>query len=154
MDFLKHGQRDLVRSLFHTFRYIDDILGFGRPQWQLFDYGMEHKRTNEDCHSAVFLGMRVDTKGDFVKLSLEPKGAGWRWKPQRYVEWSSIHTRDTKRLLLKGLLVRAGNITNTLPAFHEAISYFVEGLHARGFSQSAMLDSLESYIKHYWSAYG
>ena len=75
-NLLRNNQLDLVRSMYHTFRYIDDICGFGRPQWALLDYGMEHRQTNEQPHTAVFLGMRIDTSGDFVQLRLEPKGAG------------------------------------------------------------------------------
>lgn len=147
------GQSDLARSLAHTFRYIDDTLGFGQPQWQLFDYQMEHKKTSDDPHSVVFLGMRITTAGDFVQLRMEPKGAGWRWKPQRYIEWSSIHTKDTKRMLFKGLLVRAGTITNSMVAFQEAVQYYAEGLHARGFQRRALMDSFESYMRDHWQAF-
>ena len=109
---LANGSEDTARSFYHTFRYIDDILGFGISHLHLLDYQMEYKQTNANSQIAVFLGMKIATAGDFVQLSLEPKGAGWKWKPQRYVEWSSIHTLDTKRMLMKGLLVRAGTITN------------------------------------------
>ena len=100
---LSAGAVDTARSMYHTFRYIDDILGVGPKHLDLFQYQMEHKQTNQDSHTAVFLGMRICTKGDFVQLSLEPKGAGWRWTPQRYVEWNSTHTKGTKRMLMKGL---------------------------------------------------
>ena len=113
---------------------------------------MEHRRTNEKQHEAEFLGMLINTEGDSVKLRLKPKGAGWCWKPQRYVEWSSIHTSHTKKFLLKGLLVRAGTVTNTTEAFHEAVEYFVQGLHARSFQEHSLKHSFESYLHDYWSA--
>ena len=150
---LQNGQDDVARAMYHTFRYIDDILGFGRSMIHLFDYQMEHKQTNERVDTAVFLGMRIMTSGDFVQLSHEPKGAGWKWKPQRYVEWSSIHTKDTKRMLLKGLLVRSGAITNTMAAFKDSVRYTVEGLHSRGFTRRSLMDSFESYMKDYWSPF-
>lgn len=150
---IESGNEHIARSLYHTMRYIDDILGFGEPQWQLFDYQMEHKKTSENAHSVVFLGMRITTTGDYVQLTMEPKGAAWKWKPQRYVEWSSIHTKDTRRMLLKGLLVRAGTITNSMPAFKEAVSYYVNGLYVRGFQRRALMDSFESYMKDYWTAF-
>ena len=144
---------DVVKSLYHTFRFIDDILSFGKKQLHLFDYGMEHRQTNEDAHHAVFLGMAIDTSGDFVQLKMQPKGAGWKWVPQRYVEWTSVHTSATKNFMLKGLLVRAGTITNTLPAFHEAIEYYVQGLHARGFTRKALHNGFQSYIHDHWNAF-
>ena len=136
-NLVSSNQLEVAKSLYHTMRYIDDIISFGRPQWQLFDYHMEHHRTSTDHRSVVFLGMPISTSGDFVQLSMEPKGAGWRWKPQRYVEWTSIHTKGTKRMILKGLLVRAGTITSTMAAFKEAVEYYTQGLHARGFQKRA-----------------
>ena len=82
---LAQGATATVKSLYHTFRYIDDILGFGANQLHLFPYNMEHRCTNDNPHEAVFLGMAINTNGDFVKLKLQPKGAGWKWTPQRYV---------------------------------------------------------------------
>ena len=73
--------------------------------------------------------------------------------PQRYVEWSSVHTAATKNFLLKGLLVRASTVTNTTANFHVAVEYYVQGLHARGFSRRAMHDAFQSYIQDYWKAY-
>ena len=150
---LQNGQEDLVRSTYHTVRYIDDILGFGNALTHCFDYQMEHKQTNDQPHTAVFLGMRITTSGDFVQLSHEPKGAGWKWKPQRYVEWASIHTKDTKRMILKGLLVRSGTITNTMAAFKDSVRYIIDGLYARGFTRRALTDSFESYMKDYWGPF-
>jgi hypothetical protein len=113
---------------------------------------MKHKQTNASPNHAVFLGMRIDTSGDFVQLRLQPKGTGWKWKLQRYVEWTSIHTSHTKKFLLKGLLVRAGTITNTMAAFREAVEYYVVGLHARGFGERPMIRSYESYMTDCWAA--
>jgi hypothetical protein len=150
---LAAGRTDVAQSMYHTFRYIDDILGFGHPHWELLNYGMEHRRTSEDRRKAVFLGMSIDTSGDFIMLRMEPKGAGWKWKPQRYVDWSSVHTRATKKFLLKGLLVRAGTVTNTLAAFKDAVEYFLEGLIARNFGKRDLTHSMESYLQDYWSEF-
>ena len=150
---IAQGAMETAKSFYHTFRYIDDILGFGANQLQLLPYNMEHRRTNDNPKEAVFLGMSIDTNGDFVKLKLQPKGAGRKWTPQRYVEWSSVHTAATKKFLLKGLLVRASTVTNTTPNFHVAVKYYVQGLFARGFSRRAMHDAFQSYIHDYWKAY-
>lgn len=150
---LAQGSLNVVKSMYHTFRYIDDILCFGQNMLHLFPYNMEHRRTNDNPQQAVFLGMSIDTSGDFVKLKLQPKGAGWKWVPQRYVEWNSVHTDATKNHLLKGLLVRAGTVTNTMAAFHEAVEYYVQGLFARGFTRRAMHLSFQSYIQDYWKPY-
>ena len=152
-NLIAQGAMDVVKSLFHTFRYIDDILGFGANQLHLFPYNMEHRRTNDSPHQAVFLGMSIDTSGDFVRLKNQPKGDGWKWTPQRYVEWTSVHTAATKKFLLKGLLVRASTVTNTTPAFQEATEYYVQGLHARGFTRRAMHDGVQSYIQDYLKPY-
>jgi hypothetical protein len=152
-DLLSKNQLPLVKSMYNTFRYIDDILGFGNNQLHLFPYGMEHRCTNDSPHSAVFLGMSINTKGDFVQLRLHPKGAGWKWVPQRYVEWTSTHTSYTKKNLLKGLVVRAAVITNTMAAFHEAVEYYVQGLHARGFPKKALHHSFQGYLQDHWTAY-
>ena len=150
---LAAGRKDVAQSMYHTFRYIDDILGFGRPHWDLLNYGMEHRCTSEGRNKAVFLGMSIETSSDFVLLRMEPKGAGWKWKPQRYVEWSSVHTRASKKFLLKGLLVRAGTVTNTLAAFKDAVEYFIEGLIARNATKRDLIQSMESYLQDYWSEF-
>ena len=89
---IEQGAHNVAKSMFHRWRYIDDILGFGEQNWQILDYGMEHKKTNDSHMRAVFLGMSIDTSGDYVRLALEPKGVAWKWKPQRYLNWSSVHT--------------------------------------------------------------
>ena len=150
---LAQGSIELVKSMYHTFRYIDDILTFGNNHLSIFPYGMEHRQTNDSHRQAVFLGMAIDTAGDFVKLKLQPKGAGWKWTPQRYVEWSSVHTKATKNHMLKGLLVRASTVTNTLAAFHEAVEYYVQGLFARGFTRKALHHGFQSYIHDYWNPF-
>jgi len=67
---LANGEFDLVKSIYNTSRFIDDMLGFSPVPWDRFDYGMEHARTNPSPTEAVFLGMKIDTSGEFVKLSL------------------------------------------------------------------------------------
>ena len=150
---LVEGHTDLVKSIYDTFRFIDDMLGFQPIPWDRFDYGMTHVKTNSAPHEAVFLGMKVNTSASSVRLSLQPKGAGWKWKPQRYIQWSSVHTKYTKNFLMKGLAVRAGVITNTMEGFQEAISYYSEGLAARGFHASALQTSWDSYLQEYWKGY-
>ena len=66
---------------------------------------MTHVQTNSTPHEAVFLGMKVNTAASFVRLTLQPKGAGCKWKPQRYIQWSSVHAKYTKHFLMKGLAV-------------------------------------------------
>ena len=129
------------------------MLGFQPIPWDQFDYGMTHVQTNPAPHEAVFLGMKVNTAGPFVRLSLHPKGAGWKWKPQRYIQWNSVHTPYTKNFLMKGLAVRAGVITNTMENFKEAITYYAEGLAARGFHSSALQNSWNSYLQDYSKGY-
>ena len=152
-DLLNKGQLDLVKSMFHTFRYIDDILSFGNNQLHIFPYNMEHRCTNDSPTHAVFLGMSISTSGDRLQLRLQPKGAGWKWQPQRYVEWTSVHTSFTKKYLLKGLLIRASTVTNTMSAFHDAIEYYVQGLYARGFTKKALHHSFQSYIHDHWAQF-
>ena len=65
-------------------RYIDDMLGFGEVDWSLFDYGMEHRDTTENPGVAVFLGMRVQQDETGLHLQHQPKGEGWKWRPQRF----------------------------------------------------------------------
>ena len=149
---LAEGQTDLVTSMYDTHRYIDDMLGFHPIPWEKFDYGMTHVQINAAPHEAVFLGMKINTSGSFVRLSLQPKGAGWKWKPQRYIQWSSVHTKYTKNFLMKGLAVRAGVITNTMESFKEAITYYAEGLAARGFHSTTLQNSWNSYLQD-WKGY-
>ena len=53
----------LSKSLYNTYRFIDDMLGFQPVPWGRFDYRMEHARTNSSPTEAVFLGMKVNTWG-------------------------------------------------------------------------------------------
>ena len=51
---------------------------------------------------------------------------------------------------MKGLSVRAWLITNTMEGFKDAISYYSEGLAARGFHASALQTPWDSYLKDSW----
>ena len=60
------GKIQEAKEWFNTWRYIDDMLGFGSRNWQEIDYGMEHTDTTDTCATqasttseAVFLGMRI-----------------------------------------------------------------------------------------------
>ena len=67
---VQEGKLEEAKSWFHTWRYIDDLLGFGdrKDGWQKIDYGMEHIETTDVSYSekdhksqAVFLGMRIQS---------------------------------------------------------------------------------------------
>ena len=84
-------------------RYIDDMCGFGERKWEEMDYGMDHLDTTEThptpttpTAETVFLGMRIRTDPTRIHLTSEPKGRGWRWRPQRFIEFASCHTHYTK----------------------------------------------------------
>ena len=113
---IQQGKQDEAKSWFHTWRYIDDLLGFGdrKDQWQQLQYGMEHVDTTDTAFcertrkgQAVFLGMKIVTNPDGVWTSVQPKGEGWMWLPRKFIEYSSCHTHYTKWYMLKGLLGRA-----------------------------------------------
>ena len=92
----------------NTWRYIDDLLGFGDRRWDQVEYRMEHRDTTTVPGTEVgFLGMVIKRTARDIDMAVLEKGAGWQWKPQRYLEYSSIHTPWTKRFLMKGLLIRA-----------------------------------------------
>ena len=85
---------------------------------------MEHKETTRLDGSVIFLGMKISEQ---YLLEQQPKGAGWAWRPQKYLEVTSTHTHFysyTKRSMFKGLCVRAGRITSTREAFKEAVQQY------------------------------
>ena len=83
---IQQGKIDEAKSWFYTWRYLDDLLGFGdkKDSWQQIPYGMEHTDTTDTAFcprtqkgQAVFLGMRILTNLDGVWTSVQPKGEGW-----------------------------------------------------------------------------
>ena len=102
---LSEGNAVIVHSIYHTSRYIDDMVGFSPVPWERFNYGMGHVATDNSPTEAVLLGMRINTGGDFVHLSLHPKGAGWKWKPLRYIQWNSVNTKYPKTYFMKELAI-------------------------------------------------
>ena len=131
-------------------RFIDDLIGFGEISWPSLQYGMEHAETAGSDSQVVFLGMKITKHEDWVQLELQPKGAAWTWRPQRYLEATSTHTHYTRRSIFKGQAVRAGRITNSRKAFKEAVLYAAESLLLRGYGSGALHRSWESYLKTYF----
>ena len=145
---VEQGQVEEAKRWYNTWRYIDDLLGFGERTtgWEKIDYGMEHTETTDIRYSekdrksqAVFLGMRIQSDPQGVWLSVQPKGEGWSWLPRRFIEYSSCHTHYTKWYMFKGLLIRALTICNNQNDFFKAAIHYAQGLIARGFPPSALM---------------
>ena len=102
-------------------RDIDDMVGVGEVNWNNLPYKMEHKETTRLDGSVIFLGMKISKQEQQYLLEQQPKGVGWAWRPQKYLELTCTHTQFAKRSMFKGLCVRAGRITSTREAFKEAI---------------------------------
>ena len=144
---IENNRLDEARKWFFTWRYIDDLCGFGdRGQnWDQLRYGMDHEDTTDSPYNVqtkssmtVFLGMKITTNADGIWTSVQPKGVGWKWIPQRFIEYGSCHTHYTKWYMLKGLLIRALTICNNQPDFMKAVIYLTQGLISRGFRASAL----------------
>ena len=103
------GKLQEAKAWFNTWRYIDDLLGFGNRGngWDLIQYGMEHTDTTDIKFShrdgrsqAIFLGMRIDSKPEGIYTSVQPKGLGWIWLPRKFIDYSACHIvrgKDTNR---------------------------------------------------------
>ena len=151
---IQQGRMDSAKRWFNTWRYIDDLCGFGdrETMWQEIAYGMEHIETTEkqatpaDSRSqVVFLGMKIQSDPQGITLSVQPKGDGWAWLPQRFIEYSSCHTHYTKWYLFHGLLVRALTICSGQEEFLQACFHYAQGLIARGFPHQALKRSWNSF---------
>ena len=75
---------------------------------------MDHVDTTDSPYNVqnkssmtVFLGMKITTNADGIWTSVQPKGVGWKWISQRFIEYGACHTHYTKWYMLKGLLIRA-----------------------------------------------
>ena len=145
---IQQGKIDQAKSWFNTWRYIDDLLGFGdrKDQWQQIDYGMEHIDTTDTkfCAQtrkgqAIFLGMRILTNPDGVWTSVQPKGDGWAWLPRKFIDYGSCHTHYSYWYMFKGLLIRALTICHNQNDFFNVVVHCAQGLVSRGFPASALL---------------
>ena len=160
-NLIQLGKIDEAKSWYHTWRYIDDLLGFGDRQnaWDQINYGMEHVDTTDTRFNkrtqkgqAVFLGMRIFTNPDGVWTSVQPKGEGWAWLPRKFIDYSSCHTHYTKWYMFKGLLIRALTICNSQNDFFNAVVHYAQGLVSRGFPASSLLKAWRKFafakLKH------
>jgi len=118
------------------------MLEYGPVPWDRFDYGLGHARPNLSP-KAVFLGMKIDSPGGICQAQV----CGWKWWPQRYIQWSSVHTVVHQGVSLAN---RAGTITNTMQSFRKAIRYYAAGLAARGFHANALRQSSFAYLRQRW----
>ena len=149
-NLIAKGQEEEARKWFDTWRYIDDMLGFSTRNWldatQIPNYNMSHTDTTDGPGTAVFLGMRINQQKDSLILSVQPKGAGWKWIPNRFLEYSSCHTHYTKQNVYKGLLIRALTICNTINTFEAAYRHYAQGLIARGCPQKSLKYSWKKFM--------
>lgn len=146
-DKLKEAQ-----SWLNTWRFIDDMFGFGHRSWEEIDYKMSHVDTTDVPYSSltqtsetVFLGMRTISNPNGIQLSVEPKGKGWRWIPQRFIEFSSCHTHYTREHMFLSLLIRASTLTNSADNFYKAATEYAQGLIARGFNATSLKKSWRKF---------
>jgi hypothetical protein len=139
---IEKGNIQEAKTWYNTWRYIDDLLGFGDRgnAWKDIQYGMEHTETTDIKFSsrdgrsqAVFLGMRINSKPEGIFTSVQPKGEGWTWLPRKFIDYSSCHTHYTKWYMLKGLLIRSLTICNNQSDFFRAAIHYTQGLISRGF---------------------
>ena len=142
---ISNDRMEEAKSWFNTWRYIDDMCGFGERKWEEMDYGMDHLDTTEThptpttpVAETVFLGMRIRTDPTGIHLTSEPKGRGWRWRPQRFIEFASCHTHYTKWYIYSSQLIRMSTITNSADAFFDGAIREAEALILRGFNKNAM----------------
>ena len=109
---------------------------------------MEHiDTTHTPGQKVVFLGMAAENTEHGMVLSVQPKGEGWKWIPQRFIDYSSCHTHHTKHNLFKGMVIRAYTICNTQITFEAAVRDAAEGLIARGFAKVSLLYSWKSFMQ-------
>ena len=94
----------------------------------------------------VFLSMKIITNTDGIWTSVQPKGVGWKWIPQRFIEYGSCHTPYTKWYMLKGLLIHALTIFNNQADFMKAVIYYAQGLISRGFPASALRRAWRKFL--------
>ena len=118
---LENNQPDEARKWLFTWRYIDALCGFGDrgKSWDKLQYRMTHEDTTDSPYNprsksstTVFLGMKILTNSDGIWTSAQPKRVGWKWIPQRFIEYNLCHTHYTKWYMLKGILIRALTVCN------------------------------------------
>ena len=88
-DVLKQYGVAAARRYNTIMRYIDDMVGIGEVNWNNLPYKMEHKETTRLDGSVIFLGMKISKKEQQYLLEQQPKGVGWAWRPQKYLEVTS-----------------------------------------------------------------
>ena len=149
---ISQGKLKEAQSWLNTWRFIDDMFGFGHRSWDEIDYEMSHVDTTDVPYSSltqtsetVFLGMRAISDPRGIHLSVEPKGKGWRWIPQRFIEFSSCHTHYTREHMFLSLLTRASTLTNSADNFFKAATEYAQGLIARGFNVSSLKKSWRKF---------
>ena len=138
-----------AREWLNTWRYIDDMKGFGSRPWDEIDYGVSHLDTTDvpydpltQTSETVFLGISHPSG---IQLSVEPKGKGWRWIPQRFIEFSSCHTHYMREHMFLSLLTRATTLSNSSDNFFKAATEYARGLIARGFNAAALKKSWRKF---------
>ena len=82
--------------------------------------------------------MRIRTDPTGIHLTSEPKGRGWRWRPQSFIEFASCHTHYTKWYIYSSQLIRTSTITNSADAFFDGAIREAEALILRGFNKNAL----------------
>ena len=120
-------------------RYIDDMLGCGEMYWNRLPYKMEHRETTQSDGTVQFLGMKITKLETTLLLEQQPKGLGWTWRPQKYLDVSSAHRHFTKRSVLKSLHMRAGKSQargkrSRIPSYNARKAYCVDDTPGRCFS--------------------
>ena len=114
---------------------------------------MAHEDTTDSPYNpwsksstTVLLGIKILTNSDGIWTAVQPKGVGWKWIPQRFIDYNSCHTHYTKWYMLKGLLIRALTICNNQSEFIKAVIYYTKGLISTGFLVSALRRAWHNFI--------
>ena len=112
-----------------------------------------HKDTTDSPYNprsksstTVFMGMKILTNSDGIWASVQPKGVGWKWIRQLFIEYNLCHTQYNKWYMLKGLLIRALAICNNQCDFMKAVIYYTQGLISRGFLVSALRRAWRKFV--------
>ena len=114
---------------------------------------MAHEHTTDSPYTlqnkssmTVFLGMKIITNTDGILTTVQPKEVGWKWTPQRFIEYGSCHTHYTKCYMLKGLLIRTLTICNSQADFMKAVIYYTQGLISRGYPANALCRAWRKFL--------
>ena len=147
---LATSQNEEAKLWFHTWRYIDDMLGTGQRHWAKIEYGIDHRDTSIKVGTEVtFLGMKIQSTLDGLIMSVQPKGETWQWHPNKYISFQSCHTHWTKKYLFKNLIIRAYVISSHTFAFRQAVKQAAEELMLKGCPTNALQASYTSFVEQY-----